>query len=320
MKSTLPEYSVVIPTYRGEQTLRPLTKELQQFFLEANLSYEIIFVNDCGPDQSWRVMQELQQEFGGDVIRNVRLARNFGQHNALICGFSHARGNFIITMDEDLQHRPADIIELIKTQAAGNFDVVYGKYDTLQHSGFRNVTSQLLKRMLQVSIPDLHPDYTSFRLIRANIARHCLAMDNSYTFLDGYLTWITNNVASVSVNHQERAAGESSYTLRKLIEHSINIFVTFSDLPVRMFSLTAVGVFFLTAFYTIYILVRKLIFDDLISGFPTLVILIGFGLGFILLGLGILGEYIHRINLKTTRRPVFVEVEIENTGTKIYES
>ncbi|GAB2863263.1 glycosyltransferase family 2 protein [Hymenobacter ruber] len=307
-----PQYSVVVPTYRGQDTIRPLAQQIDTFFRSANLTYELIFVNDCGPDQSWSVMQALQQEMGETLVKTVRLARNFGQHNALICGFAHARGRFIITMDEDLQHSPADIGRLIATQATGNYDVVYGKYETLQHSGFRNVTSTLLKKLLRASIPDLHPDYTAFRLIRTSIARHCLQMSNSYTFLDGYLTWITNNVASVVVTHGERAAGESSYTVRKLIEHSINIFVTFSDLPVRIFSLTSVAIFFLTTCYALYVLGRKLLFNDLSAGFPTLAILLGFGVGIILLGMGILGEYIHRINLKTTRRPIFVEAEAEN--------
>ena len=304
-----PQYSVVVPTYRGQDTIRSLAQQIDAFFRGAGLTYELIFVNDCGPDQSWQVMQALQQEIGADLVKIVRLARNFGQHNALICGFAHVRGQFIITMDEDLQHSPADIGRLIAAQAAGDFDVVYGKYETLQHSGFRNITSTLLKKLLRASIPDLHADYTAFRLIRTSIARHCLQMRNSYTFLDGYLTWITSNVTSVVVTHGERAAGQSSYTVRKLIEHSINIFVTFSDLPVRVFSVTSVGIFFLTTCYALYVLMRKLLFNDLSAGFPTLAILLGFGVGIILLGMGILGEYIHRINLKTTRRPIFVEAE-----------
>lgn len=305
--SPLPRYSVVVPTYRGQDTIRPLMQQLDEFFTHAHLPYEVIFVNDCGPDRSWQVMQQLQQEYGAEKVSIVRLARNFGQHNALICGFAHARGQFIVTMDEDLQHLPADIGRLIAAQAEGDFDVVYGRYETLQHSGFRNITSRLLKRLLQLGIPDLHPDYTAFRLLRATTARYCLDMSNSYTFLDGYLTWITKSITSTTVAHQERAAGESSYTVRKLIEHSINIFVTFSDLPVRLLSFTSIAVFLLTTLYSLYIIARKLIFNDLSSGFPTLIITLGFGIGLLLLGMGILGEYVHRINLKTTRRPNFVE-------------
>ncbi|WP_242478853.1 glycosyltransferase family 2 protein [Hymenobacter lapidiphilus] len=298
-----------MPTYRGQDTIRPLTQQLDQFFCAAGLSYEVIFVNDCGPDHSWCVMQEVQAEFGSERVKIVRLARNFGQHNALICGFSHAQSDFIVTMDEDLQHSPADVGLLLAKQTEGDYDVVYGRYDALQHSGFRNFTSRMLKKLLAIGIPGLHPDFTAFRLIRAAIARYCLDMTNSYTFLDGYLTWITQSVGVVTVGHHERAARQSSYTVGKLIEHSINIFVTFSDLPVRLLSLTSVVVFVLMTTYSLYILARELFLNDLTPGFPNLIIMLGFGVGLLLLGMGILGEYIHRINLKTTRRPNFVERE-----------
>lgn len=301
-------YSVIVPVYQGEETLRPLVAQLRDFFAQAGWTYEIILVYDCGPDQSWAVIQALHQQ-SGNQVKGVRLSRNFGQHNALICGFGHARGQFIITLDEDLQHRPADIALLIAQQQQGNFDVVYGKYETLQHSAFRNYTSRLLKQLLRVGIPGLHSDYSAFRLIKTSVAKYCLEMNNSYTFLDGYLSWITDSVSSVAVAHQPRAAGKSSYTLRKLLNHSINIFVTFSDLPVRILSVLSILVFLITLGYSTYVLIRKLIYNDFLSGFPSLIIAIGFGVGLIMLGMGILGEYIHRINLKTTRRPNFVERE-----------
>ena len=306
----MPEYSVVIPVYRGEATLRPLTLQLQAFFRELGCAFEIIFVCDGGPDNSWQVIQELRADLGPEVIKAVQLSRNFGQHNALICGFEHVRGRFVITMDEDLQHRPADIARLLQRQAEADYDVVYGKYETLQHSGFRNATSRAMRHLLRVGIPDLHPDYSAFRLIKTEVARHCLAMRNSYTFLDGYLTWVTNQVASVPVMHQERPVGPSAYTLGKLITHSINIFATFSDLPIRLLSITSVIVFLLTSAYSVYVLVRKFMFNDFLSGFPSLIISIGFGVGLLLLGMGILGEYIHRINLKTTRRPNFIKRQV----------
>ena len=306
----MPEYSVVIPVYQGEATLRPLTLQLQAFFQNLGQAFEIIFVCDGGPDNSWQVIQGLRTELGAEVIKAIQLSRNFGQHNALLCGFGHVRGRFIITMDEDLQHRPADIIRLIDRQAEADYDVVYGKYETLQHSGFRNFTSRALRRLLSLGLPDLHPDYSAFRLIKTEVARHCLEMRNSYTFLDGYLTWVTNRVASVPVVHQERAIGQSAYTLGKLITHSINIFATFSDLPIRLLSVTSVCVFLLTSAYSIYVLVRKFLYNDFLSGFPSLIISIGFGVGLLLLGMGILGEYIHRINLKTTRRPNFIERQV----------
>jgi len=302
------DYSVVVPVFQGEGTLRPLVARLHAFFAAANFTHEIILVHDGGPDNSWTVIQELHQQMGTHV-KGVQLSRNFGQHNALICGFGHATGRFIITLDEDLQHRPEDIALLIAKQQADDLDVVYGKAATLKHAPFRNVTSRVIKRLLRIGIPELHPDYSAFRLIKRDIARYCLEMRNSYTFLDGYLSWITDRVGSVEITHQERTVGKSSYTLEKLINHSINIFVTFSDLPVRILSITSILVFLVTLGYSTYVLIRKLVYNDFLSGFPSLIIAIGFGVGLIMLGMGILGEYIHRISLKTTRRPNFVERE-----------
>ncbi|GGE96320.1 glycosyltransferase family 2 protein [Hymenobacter cavernae] len=307
----MPEYSVVIPVYHGQDTLRPLCEQIHQFFTATNRTFEIIFVYDCGPDHSWEVIKALQAELGSGLIKAIHLSRNFGQHNALLCGFEEAQGRFIITMDEDLQHRPADVEHLIRRQQEGDFDIVYGKLGELQHSLFRNVTSRMMRLLLRVGIPDLHPDYSAFRLIKMEIAHYCLDMRNSYTFLDGYLTWITMHVASTPVTHQKRAAGQSAYTVGKLVAYSINIFATFSNLPIRLLSLMSILVFLLTTSYSAYVLIRKLVYDDFLLGFPSLIISIGFGVGLILLGIGILGEYIHRINLKTTRRPNFIKRRLD---------
>lgn len=294
------ELSIIIPVYNGEKTITELTKQIN--FELKDYSFEIIFVYDCGPNKSWEVINKLKVQYP-KIIRGIHLSRNFGQHNAIICGIESAKGDFIITMDEDLQHLPSDIPKLIEKQKENDFDVVYGKYDELQHSGFRNLTSIAMKKLLKISLPDLHPDYTAFRIIKNNIAKELTLMHNSYTFLDGYISWITTDIGVTKVNHNERVAGTSSYTVKKLIEHSINIFVTFSILPIRILSFSAIGTLTLTILYSIYIIFRKFLYNDLLSGFPTLIIVLGFGISLILLGLGTLGEYLHRINLKTTKKP-----------------
>jgi len=308
----LVDYSVVVPVFQGQDTLLDLVEQLQTFFAQIDRSYELVFVHDGGLAAAWDIVLQMRQKLGESKVKAIRLSRNFGQHNALLCGFRHAKGRFIITLDEDLQHNPADISRLIQRQAEGNFDVVYGCYAIKQHANWRNFTSSILRQMLRLGIPELHADYSAFRLLKTEVARHCLAMRNSYTFLDGYLTWVTNSVASVPVTHQPRIAGRSSYTLGKLVRHSINIFVTFSDVPVRLLTYASLLVFASTSIYSLYILARKLLYNDLLPGFTSLIIAIGFGVGLLLLGMGILGEYIHRINLKTTRRPDFVEAEILN--------
>ena len=294
-------YSIIIPVYNGEQTVEKLYDRIKQFFAD-KYNYEVIFVYDCGKDNSWEVLLKIKMQ-NPQNVKLIRLSRNYGQHNALICGFEYAKGDFIVTMDEDLQHAPEDIQKLIDKQKEMDYDVVYGKYEIRNHSGFRNAGSSMLKRIIDVGIPDIHPDYSAFRLIKAGIAKSCITMRNSYTFLDGYISWITTNCSSCIVSHSERQGGVSAYTFSKLINHTINIFVTFSNLPIRFLTKLSFFVLFVMTLYSTYIIIRKLVFNDLAMGYPSLVIIVGFGVGLIMLALGIIGEYIYRINLKTTQRP-----------------
>jgi len=296
------QYSVVIPVYNGEITVKPLFKRLKSFFEASNYDYEVIFVYDCGNDNSWNVLLKLKNEFTTN-IKLIKLSRNFGQHNALICGFENANGEFIITMDEDLQHAPEDIAKLIVKQKESDFDVVYGKYEERKHTFFRNLTSHALKRIIEIGIPEIHQDYSAFRLMKSSVAKSTVEMKNSYTFLDGYLSWITTHVGSCFVSHSERQGGVSAYTFKKLVNHTINIFVTFSDLPIRFLSKFSIGLLLVMCFFATYVIGRKILYNDFAMGYPSLILAIGFGVGFIMLALGIIGEYIYRINLKTTKRP-----------------
>jgi len=299
-------YSVVVPVFRGVSTLDELTKRLLSFFASRGAPCEIIFVYDCGSPEAWSEVTRLKAEYP-EIIEAIQLTRNFGQHNAIICGFSHCRGAFVVTMDEDLQHEPEDIRLLIEKQRESDFDVVYGNPIMRKHSLFRNATSLLTKKLLKMGIPDLHEDYSAFRLIKWEIAIEATQMNSSYTFLDGYLTWITNRFGSVDIQHHESRAGESSYSLKKLLRHSVNIFFTFSLLPQRLITYSSISLFILSSLYTTVVVARKLIFNDLIPGFATFIIVGGFGLGLILFYLAFVAEYLYQINMKTTKRPNFLE-------------
>jgi len=296
------KYSFIIPVYHGENTLASLFDSINTACLKYELDFEVVFVYDCGPDKSWSVITELKKQFP-ELITAIRLSRNYGQHNALICGFEYAKGDFFVTMDEDLQHDPNEIISLINKQGEENYDLVYGHYPERKHNSFRNITSLLLKKSLEIGIPELHKNYSAYRLIKRDIALATTKMQNSYTFLDGYLSWITTDVTSVEVKHHERLAGLSSYTLKKLIRHSVNIFVTFSNLPIKIVTIMSLLFFLFTSSYAGAILVKKILYNDLIPGFASMIVLTGFGFSAILFGIAVLGEYIQRINLKTTKRP-----------------
>ena len=297
--------SVIVPVYNGEKTIEKLNEELLFFFSKESYEFELIYVYDNGKDYSLEKLRKIKNQYPS-IIKLIVLSRNFGQHNAIICGFEYAEGDFIVTMDEDLQHSPSDISKLIRQQRINDSDLVYATSKKLKHSFFRGLTSRILKKILSFSIPELNKNYSAFRLIKKEIALETVLMKNSYTFLDGYLSWITSNVDCVYVNHKERYSGESSYNIKKLIEHSLSILITFSNLPIRFLSFSSIFIFIITLLYTTYVVIRKITYNDFIAGYPTLIITIGLGVSFILMGLGVIGEYIYRINLKTTNQPNYV--------------
>jgi len=301
--------SFIIPVYNGEHTVCPLFSAIRDACNKYNYSFEVIYVWDCGPDKSWDSIMILKKEFPSEV-RAIRLSDNFGQHNAIICGFVHAHGEYMITMDEDLQHNPKDIKLLVDSQLENDYDVVYGYYPVPQHKWYRNLTSYVLRRILTLSISGIHKDYSAFRLLKKNIALAIVSMQDSYAFIDGYITWITNSVGSVKVSHSRRLKGDSSYSVKKLINHSVNILVTFSKLPVRIIVFLSFLFFVFTFGYTAWILLQKLLNSNLVSGFASLIVLTGLGIGLILLGISAVGEYFRRINLKTNGKPEFRISEI----------
>lgn len=226
---------MVVPVYRGELTLKKLVSEIIGFFNSEKLSFEILFVNDSAPDKSWEIINSLKMKYG-EVIKGIRLSRNFGQHNALLCGMINATGEYIITMDEDLQHSPYDIIKLINKQEESDYDLVYGRFRIQNHNIFRNLTSELLKRLLRIGLPGLHPDYSAFRLIKAEIAEKAVSKAISYAFIDVYFSMLKSKTASTVVNHSKRYAGRSSYNLQKLVKHTISILVNYSVTFIRVLS------------------------------------------------------------------------------------
>jgi glycosyltransferase involved in cell wall biosynthesis len=307
-------YSIIIPVFRGTETLFNLYDDLLDTFGTTS-EFEVILVFDCGLESSLHYCQTLAID--NCNVSCIKLSRNFGQHNAIIAGILKARGQWIITMDEDLQHSASDIPKLIHQQKNTGASVVYADYHERNHNFFRNATSAMMKKLLRLGIPDLYPHYSPFRLIKSDIALHLLKMNNSYTFLDGYLSWITNNFSHVNIKHLQSQSGQSSYTIKKLIAHSINIFITFSSLPIRLLSIMSVIFFTLSTLYASWIIFNTFAFNNYQAGFPTLVVMLGFGFGGVLLGLATLGEYLHRINLKATNRPNYIIEKITTNNDAI---
>jgi undecaprenyl-phosphate 4-deoxy-4-formamido-L-arabinose transferase len=303
-----PTYSVVVPVYRGAQSIAELQHRLEQVLHPLAGSHEIIFVDDRGSEENWPAIQLLCATHPS--VRGVRLSRNFGQHAATLCGISHARGEWIVTIDEDLEQPPESVPSLLSKAKEGHL-VVYGVNEERSHAWWRNITSEAGRSLFKFAIPSLNREYTSFRVIHRSVATGLERFQSPFTFIDGYISWITHNYATVVVPHDVRAHGSSSYSVRMLIAHMINIFVTFSDLPLRVATWLGLGASLGGAIWGLFILVAKLTGAVSMSGYASIMAGMTFLGGLQLLILGIFGEYLARINFKTASMPLFlVEQEI----------
>lgn len=295
--------SIVVPVYRSQATLRELYHRVAAAVEPIDHHFELILVEDCGGDNSWEIIQELASN--DSRVRGIQLSRNFGQHAATICGFSHARGEWVMTLDDDLEHRP-EYIPALYEKARERYDLVYGIYPERTHKSWRNISSKAARWLFNKAIPSLNYAYTSFRCIRGDLARHLVNFDSPFPFVDGYLSWLTNRFAIVPVEHGTRAHGSSNYTLKKLITHTINIFVTFSDLPLRMASWMGLAAFIIGMLWLALILGRFFLGGISVSGYASIMAgILLFG-GAQLLVLGIFGEYLGRMNFKSSRKPLFL--------------
>lgn len=297
------QLSIVIPVYRSQATLSELHRRLVAIFETVEPSFEILFVEDGGGDNSWQVIQEIA---GRDSrVHGIQLSRNFGQHAATICGFSQAKGEWIATLDDDLEQIPEWLPKLYEKALEGH-DLVYGVYPQRSHSWWRNATSSTARWMFQKAIPSLNYSYTSFRVARGSLARELERFDSPFPFVDGYLSWLTNSCVSVEVPHGVREHGVSNYTIRRLVTHTINIFVTFSDLPLRLATWLGLATFALGMMWLLFIFFRYMFGGISVSGFAsTMGAILLFG-GVQLLMLGIFGEYLGRMNFKSSRKPLFL--------------
>lgn len=304
------DVSIVVPVYGGSAALPELCSRLDAVMRTAGLSYEVILVDDRGQAEAWSAISTVAARH--PQVRGLRLGRNFGQHAATICGISYARGKWVVTMDDDLEHPPESVPALL---AAGDDDhpLVYGTFEKRTHAAYRNLSSELMRRMLKRAFPDLNEDYCSFRAIHAPLAKQLDRFGFNRPYIDGMLSWLTSSTRSVSVPHEQRQHGESTYTMRKLLSHAANIFVTFSYLPLRIATFGGATLATLSFLYLLYVIYGRLSGSITDPGYASLMSVVLFACGIQLLILGVVGEYVGRLMGATFRRPVYV-VDCEAGG------
>lgn len=296
--------SVVVPVYQSEATLFDLVLRIKSVLTVTADDFELILVNDCSPDGSWEVICKLAQQYSW--IRVANLMRNYGQHNALLCGIRMARFETIVTMDDDLQHPPEEIPKLL-SKLAEDYDVVYGTPEHESHGFGRDLAAWITKLTLQnVMGAEIARQVSAFRMFRSEVAAAFHDYSGAFVSIDVLLTWGTNRFAATSVRHQPRKIGVSGYTIRKLVTHAMNMMTGFSTVPLQLASIvgflfTLFGIAVLT-----YVVGRFFLLGGSVPGFPFLASIIALFSGAQLFALGIIGEYLARMHFRMMERPSYV--------------
>jgi undecaprenyl-phosphate 4-deoxy-4-formamido-L-arabinose transferase len=305
--------SIVIPVYRSRGTLPKLHARLVEILQQLAAPFEIIFVEDCGGDGSWDVIKQLAASDAR--VRGIKLSRNYGQHNALLCGIRAARHDVIVTMDDDLQH-PPDQIGLLLAEFGKGYDVVYGVAQVEQHGLLRDLASKVTKLALQSAIgAENARNVSAFRVFRTKLRDAFKDFQNPFVSIDVLLSWATNAFGAVKVRHEPRRDGVSNYTVGKLINHAFNLLTGFSTAPLRLVSIVG----FLFTLFGLAVLVRVLavylLYGSPVQGFVFLATIITTFSGVQLFTLGIFGEYLARIFGRTMDRPAYVMGETTEGAT-----
>ncbi len=297
-------YSVIIPVYNSQKILPFLVKQLDRAMTKVKKDYEIILINDGSQDKSWEIIVNLSQKYL--KVKGVNLMRNYGQHNALLCGIRLAQYKFIITMDDDLQHSPVEIFRLIKKINKG-YDVVYGMPHKTKHILWRNFASKITKLALQsIMGVDIARKVSAFRIFRTSLRKVFENYHAANVSIDVLLTWSTVNFSAISIKHKPRLSGKSNYSFKMLLNHAISMITGFSALPLQFASFLGFGFTIFGFGILIYVIGRYFIIGDHVAGFPFLASIVSIFSGVQLFAIGIIGEYIAKVYFSTLNHPIYV--------------
>ena len=302
------QYSVVIPVFNSEAIVDKTIDRILAFFEEHGWRYEIILVNDGSQDGSWNIISSRAQQHQN--IMAINLLRNYGQHTAIYCGLKESMGDYVITLDDDLQNPPEEIIHLIDKAQDGH-DVVYGRFRQKKHAWYRRIGSSLISLInRQIFYQPKDIVSTNFRLIRRDVVNRVCGYTTRYPYITGLVIMFAANPANVVVDHAERLVGKSQYTPIRLIRLVMRILFNYSAWPLRMIS--GIGLFVAAISFILgtYYLIQGLLGAISVPGWTTVVVLLSFFNGISLLMLGMLGEYLIRLINETSGTTSYQILEV----------
>lgn len=296
------KYSVVIPVYNSQDSLEELFNQLSKSMEVVSSDYEIIFVDDFSQDESWKILSKIKSS-SNDKVKLVRLAKNYGQHNATFCGFKYATGDRVITIDDDLQYSPEDITLLIERMDETEADLVYGVGEA-NHSLIRNASSNVYKAGVKY-LEKKKAEGSSFRLAQKRLLDKIINHEFHFIFLDEIIPWYTDYIEIVPVNHFKRPYGKSNYSFKNTVRLANKNTLNYSDLPLRMMTYGGAVFSFIFFLVGLYFILKKLVFNINVPGFTGLIVAISFSTSLMLLCFGIIGRYMNNILSRLNEKPTY---------------
>lgn len=298
------DLSIVIPVYYGEKSISKVVDSLIDNI--QGIDFEIVLVNDGSKDNSSEEIHKLSQKYS--QVLSFDLMKNFGEHNAVLAGYSKCSGRYIINIDDDFQNPPYEVVNLFNYASTNqHFDVVYTYYDQKKHHFLRNIGSKFNDYCAQVLINKPKGLYlSSFRCIHFEVKDELLKYQGPYPYIDGQILNITQHIGTFKVDHFERDNGESNYTFRRLVRLWLNVFFNFSVMPLRIASVVGFVITIISLIFIVQISIDFLIHKSNPTGWTSLFVAITFFAGAQLVTLGLIGEYLGRIFITTNKKQQFV--------------
>ena len=296
------EYSIIIPVFNSESTLLELFNRLQKVISSVSSSYEIIFVDDYSRDDSWKKLNEIY-ELDPKIVKIIRLSKNFGQHNATLCGLRNSKGSMIFTMDDDLQFDPEDFTKLVLKQKETSADVVYGTTKSTNNM-YRKVGSRIVKHY-STKIDNGVGEASSFRLVTRVVVDRIIQHPMPFVHIDEILYWHTSFISYTPINHHLRPSGKSGYTVKKIASFISGSTWNYGVWPLTLMIYGGLFLAFISAIIGVYFIYKKFTHGTPVPGFTALIAAILFSTSLILICFGIIGHYISNMYSIVYKKPSY---------------
>lgn len=298
--------SIVVPVYRSAPILPQLVEQIHAEMCKEGLdgSFELLLINDASPDNSWQIIRALAATH--PFIKGISLRRNFGQHNATMAGLNHTNGEIVVIMDDDLQHPPHAIGDIMRALAEG-YDVCYTNYLDRQHAAWKKLGSRFNDWVATHLLGKPKGLYlSSFKGLRKEVVREVIRYDGPYAYVDGLILDVTRSITTINIEHQERHEGEGNYNLRRSVSLWLKMATSFSVLPLRLATYAGFMLAAMSLAMIAFVVIQKILHPDLTAGWASLIATVLFIGGIQTLCIGIIGEYLGRTYLKLNHKPQFV--------------